>query len=68
MEADLRFLTATNNVFTSSGKVGEAQLHYVTVFMVGRCEEGAEPQVSTLACAREFQEVRPKYVLMIWIL
>lgn len=36
---DLHFLTAVNSVFETEGK------HYVTIFMGGAVDDGAEPQV-----------------------
>ena len=38
-EKKIRFLTTTNDPMPEDGK------HYVTVFMVGEAEEGAEPEV-----------------------
>lgn len=44
VESEIKFLTATNNVFAS----GDKTVHYVTVFMVARAEYGADPQVRVL--------------------
>lgn len=38
---DLKFLTAVNSVFEKEGK------HYITIFMGGVVDEGAQPEVSS---------------------
>lgn len=40
---DVRYLTATNEVFEAERK------HYITIFMGSVCEEGAQPKVSIIS-------------------
>lgn len=45
-EADVRFVTATNDIFEAEGK------HYVTLFMACRVPDDAQPQVKLSSQSR----------------